>query len=181
MTQAEVTELLFAIQSFYPNWNNKLDKDTIVKMYSRIYKPFPLDQCLAALDDYVRTDTTGFAPVPGQLIGRINKVNTPKLLNSEEAWNLVFKALGNSIYHADEEFDKLPKLVKKTIGSSIYLRELASLPTAQIQSVEKSQFIKVYVKECEDEIQNLNIDSKLIERMKNKAKDVIENKTSETV
>ena len=28
MTQAEVTELLFAIQSFYPNWNNKLDKDT---------------------------------------------------------------------------------------------------------------------------------------------------------
>lgn len=65
-------------------------------------------------------------------------------LNGEAAWNLVYKAVGNSIYFAEDEFNNLPDLIKKVIISPGHLREMALMPTDTVNSVEKSHFLRIY-------------------------------------
>ena len=62
---------------------------------------------------------------------------------AEEAWVLVYKAIGNSIYNSVEEFNRLPYLAQKAVGGATNLRELA---IADEESVlcEKGRFIRQY-------------------------------------
>lgn len=61
-----------------------------------------------------------------------------------EAWNMVRRAIGNSVYHADEEYEKLPVLVRKAVGNPANLREWAMMDTDTVNSVEQSHFIRSY-------------------------------------
>ena len=65
-------------------------------------------------------------------------------LNGEAAWSLVYKAVGNSIYFAEDEFNNLPDLIKKVIINPGHLREMALMPTDTVNSVEKSHFLRIY-------------------------------------
>ena len=61
-----------------------------------------------------------------------------------EAWELVRRAISNSGYHADEEFQKLPELVQKAVGNPANLREWATMDIETVNSVEQSHFIRAY-------------------------------------
>lgn len=61
-----------------------------------------------------------------------------------QAWDMVRKAVSNSNYHAEEEFERLPEAVKIAVGNPANLREWAMMPTETVESVEQSHFIKAY-------------------------------------
>jgi hypothetical protein len=63
-------------------------------------------------------------------------------LSELEAWGMVRKAIRNSIYHSEEEFDKLPKTVQAAVGSHTNLREWAQMDTDTVESVEASHFVR---------------------------------------
>ena len=65
-------------------------------------------------------------------------------LTELEAWELVRRALSNSGYHADEEYEKLPKLVQRAVGNPANLREWAMMDMDTVNSVEQSHFIRAY-------------------------------------
>ena len=69
-----------------------------------------------SLKAYILSDTSGFAPSIGQLVGKIQAITKPEELNEMEAWSLVSKAIRNSGYNSVEEFAKLPPLVQKAVG-----------------------------------------------------------------
>lgn len=143
MTKNEVVKLLMTIQTFYPNYQVENKEFTINAWYSIIgdcdYKPME-----KALRAYITTDTSGFAPSIGQLINKLHEVQSPQELNEMEAWLLVSKALRNGTYGAVEEFNKLPPLVQKAVGSPDNLRNWAQTDSESIENVVQSNFMRTY-------------------------------------
>ena len=143
MTKNEVVKLLMTIQTFYPNYQVENKEFTINAWYSIIgdcdYKPME-----KALQAYITTDTSGFAPSIGQLINKLHEVQSPQELNEMEAWLLVSKALRNGTYGAVKEFNKLPPLVQKAVGSPDNLRNWAQTDSESIENVVQSNFMRTY-------------------------------------
>ena len=67
----------------------------------------------------------------------------PEEMSAQEAWALVYKAICNSAYNSAHEFDKLPELVKKAVGSADNLRNHAIDSDFNL-GVAQSNFIKAY-------------------------------------
>lgn len=133
------------MQCSYPNWRPIMDMAFVVDIWNDDLLEYSYEQVYMALKAYKATDTSGFAPSVGQLIDRIHSIgsNGEKVMNANEAWALVMKALCNSNYHAKEEFEKLPPLAQKAVGSADNLRTLAGSSDFN-EEVEKSLFTKAY-------------------------------------
>lgn len=100
-------------------------------------------------------------PTPADLRTQVVNRTQPEELNPNEAWSLVYKALCNSTYNADKEFEKLPPLIQKTVGSPESLRSLASSSDFN-EEVEKSLFFRNY----QATIKRSQEDAKLPESLK---------------
>ena len=121
---------------------------------------YSYSQISTALKTYVHSDTSGFAPSIGQLINKLHEVQSPQELNEMEAWLLVSKALRNGTYGAVEEFNKLPPLVQKAVGSPDNLRNWSQTDTNSIENVVQSNFMRSYrlVVNRENEIKKMPAD-----------------------
>lgn len=75
-------------------------------------------------------------------ITKLANVATDKPTAIDE-WNAIKKAIGNSGYHADEEFEKLPPIAKKFVGAPRQLRDWG-LAEDFNESVVRGQFLKQY-------------------------------------
>lgn len=148
MTRDETKGLLMAVQSTYPNWK-PISLEEAVNQYYDSLQPYPVELVAAAWKAYRDTDSSGYAPVPGQIISRIVKPSD----NALEAWSQVYIALQDSIYHAKEHFESLPATVQKAIGSSDVLRQWAMLETEQLPTLQ-AHFIKIYNIEAQRERDN---------------------------
>ena len=74
-------------------------------------------------------------------------------LNETEAWEKVCKAIQNSTYNAEAEFDKLPKIIQKAVSSPAQLREWAVSENVDGTwwSVVQSNFQRTYRAEVQRE------------------------------
>lgn len=89
-------------------------------------------------------------------------------LTELEAWEMVRRAISNSGYHSNEEFEKLPELVQKAVGNPANLREWAMMDIETVNSVEQSHFIRAFrsVVSREKDMQKLSpVMRQLIERV----------------
>lgn len=124
MTRDEVIDILLNVQAYYPNFRVP-NKTITVNAWYRILKDYEYKQVQEGLDAYVRSDTSGFAPGVGEIIDKIYAIYGNDGLNETSAWAMVWKAIRNSGYHSEEEFDKLPPVIQRTVGSPRQLREWA--------------------------------------------------------
>ena len=133
-------------KKYYENYSN-IEIDTLVDLWANIFIDKSYNEVSRALYSFMATDTKGFPPVPGQLMELIDKVKetasgNDTYMSEVQAWGLVTRAVSNSIYNSDKEFEKLPDMIKKTIHSPAYLRELAMQEFNS--SVESSNFKRAY-------------------------------------
>lgn len=142
MTRDETKTIIKTIVSAYDNFHPQDMSDTI-DLWTEMLKDYPYGVVLIALKAYIATDTSGFAPKIGQLIEKINTLGE-KEVSDIEAWTMVRKAIENSLYHAEEEFNKLPPLVQKTVGSPSQLRAWGQTREESIESVAQSNFLRSY-------------------------------------
>lgn len=148
MLREETAKLLMMIQGAYPNY--KPDNKTVtINTWNLALSDISFDLAQKAFLAYLRADTKGFAPTPGQLIALVRELNTPKQLNELEAWSLVEKAIRNSIYNSQEEFSKLPPLVQKAVGSPNVLR-LWAADGSYSEQVASSNFMRSYRNEAKN-------------------------------
>lgn len=143
MTREETIELLMMVQAAFPNYKPP-DKTVAVNTWFLMLADYPYQQVQMALKAYIVTDTSGFAPRIGQIIDKIQMINSPAELNEMEAWSLVSKALRNGNYKSREEFEKLPDIVKEAVGSHENIHNWAQSDIKSIESVIQSNFIKSY-------------------------------------
>ena len=145
MTQEETAKILTIIQASYPNFHPQSSKN-ILEFWSAMLSDYDFEIISVALKRYILSDRSGFAPSIGQIIGEIPRAPEPVPL---EAWGKVRKALRNSIYGAEEEFNKLSPEIQEAVGSPENLREMAKMNTKEVETVEQSHFIKSYSAVCE--------------------------------
>ena len=161
MTRDETIELLMMVQAAFPNYKPP-DKTVAVNTWFLMLADYPYQQVQMALKAYIATDTSGFAPSIGQIIDKIQMINSHAEQNEMEAWSLVSKALRNGNYKSREEFEKLPDLVNEAVGSPENIHNWAQADIKSIESVIQSNFIKSYrlVVNRQKEIQKLPKDIK---------------------
>ena len=147
MTRDETKQILMRIQTTYPNWKPQGSLSLTIDVWHEYLEGFTYDEILCAVKSYVFSDTSGFAPSVGKLVS-ILQMMVREELNDLEAWALVSRALKNGYYGAEEEFEKLPPIVQKAVGSPMNLRNWATTDMKSIETVVMSQFLNVYRTEC---------------------------------
>ena len=159
MTEKEVRQLLAMTQAVYPNYNPP-SREAAVNAWLMCLSEYDNNVVMAAFKAYITTDTSGFAPSIGQLLDKLHAIQNPQELNEMEAWSLVSKALRNGYYGAVEEFNNLPPLVQKAVGSPDNLRNWSQTDTNSIENVVQSNFIRSYrlVVNRENEIKKMPAD-----------------------
>ena len=159
MTEKEVRQLLAMTQAVYPNYNPP-SREAAVNAWLMCLSEYDNNVVMAAFKAYITTDTSGFAPSIGQLLDKLHLIQDPQELNEMEAWSLVSKALRNGYYGAVEEFNKLPPLVQKAVGSPDNLRNWSQTDTNSIENVVQSNFMRSYrlVVNRENEIKKMPAD-----------------------
>lgn len=165
MTREEIQGFLAMIQATYPNFNPP-SKTAAVNAWRLALEDYEEGQVHMAFKLYMQTNTSGFAPVPGQIIDKIHTMTQPQELNEMEAWSLVYKAICNSTYNSVSEFEKLPPLVQKAVGLRDSLREWAMTENLNLEVV-MSNFQRAYKAELKrhEELQKMPQDVRqLIEK-----------------
>ena len=127
----------------YPNFK-PIDTEIMATTWADMLSDYSYEQINVALKTYIRTDTSGFAPSIGQLVGKLQMVSQPNELNEMEAWALVSQALKNGYYGAEEEFAKLPEVVQKAVGTPANLRAWSHTDEQSIENVVQSNFMRTY-------------------------------------
>lgn len=142
----------------YPNYKPNNISET-VDVWQMMLSEYTYEQISVALKAYILSDTNGFAPSIGQLVGKIQSITQPQELSEVEAWTLVRNAISNSGYNSVEEFAKLPPLVQKAVGLPENLREWAMTENLN-HEVVSSNFMRSYksVLEREKEIAKMPSD-----------------------
>lgn len=162
MTRDEVIRIQMVIQAAYPNYNPP-DKTITADTWLVLLNDFTYEQVLAAVHAFIRTDKKGFAPSIGEVIDKLQLLFGEKEVNAVAAWTMVLKAIKNSTYHADEEYEKLPRIIQRVIGGPQRLTELATMENLNT-SVESSNFMRDYraALETDREIRKLPPELKML-------------------
>lgn len=121
MTREETKKIIRIMCDSYPNFK-PIDLAETIDVWNMMLSEYTYSQISVALKAYVLSDTSGFAPSIGQLVGKIHAISKPQELNEMEAWALVSKAIRNSSYRYVEEFLGLPEEVQRAVGTPEQLR-----------------------------------------------------------
>lgn len=143
MTREETQELLLAISSLYPNFKPE-DKTMTINSWHWALADYPVQVIKGALQIYLKTNNTGFAPSVSQLIGCAYAPKENSALSEGEAWALVKRAIQDGNYHAEERFDELPEIVQKAVGSPNMIRQWAGTDSTEVNTVIMSNFQRAY-------------------------------------
>lgn len=147
MTREETLDLLSVLKAAYPNFYRDMtrkDADHVIELWFEMFKDEPAGLVALAVKRHIATDTKGFPPHIGAIKDAIVKIQQPDEMTELEAWGLVQKALRNGYYGAQEEFDKLPPVVQRLVGSPNQLREWAQMDAETVSSVIASNFQRSY-------------------------------------
>ncbi|MGJ8754117.1 replicative helicase loader/inhibitor [Clostridium botulinum] len=146
MTQEETIKILSIIKAAYPQWARDLkptDAKAMVNLWGAMLEDYPYNVVQIAIKKIIATNK--FPPSVAEVIEAINYIKTggQAEMTEIEAWGLVRKAIKNSAYNAEEEFNKLPSRIQEAIGSHNILHNW-SQESVGIETVIGSNFMRSY-------------------------------------
>lgn len=144
MTVQDTGKVMDILKGAYPNWN--ATRSTAI-VWAQMFADDPVELVLAAVKSYIASDTSGFAPVVGQIKKIMIDLQVDDM-NENEAWSLIRKAISNGIYGSVEEYRALPPILQKVVGSPDQLTEWAML-TDGLDTVVASNVMRSYRKEVD--------------------------------
>lgn len=157
MNRDDIAKMIYLIKATYPNHFKGYDGQQLKNMleaWTMVFEDKDTGETLKALKIFLNTDTKGYPPSPGQIIACMHNEPLP---NEMEAWSIVDKAVRNSGYEAQEEFNKLPQIIRRVVRHPSRLKEWALMDSADYMTVEQSNFMRSYRAEKEREEQNRRI------------------------
>lgn len=154
MTERESAQIIGIMQTVYPDSFKNLSADALrstVKIWAKVFEDDPASAVQAAVMAHISATADRFMPPPGAIKQRLVEIKMGGNLTAGEAWQLVYAAAQRGIHHAQEEFDKLPPIVQRLVGSPNQLREWAMMDAETVQSVIASNFQRSYAVRAEKE------------------------------
>ena len=147
LTTTEAAKLLYTIRIAYPQAYSRATNEDLTaaaQLWARMLEDYTYQQASAGLMAYMASDSRGFPPSPGQVIDQIVKRQQSGQMTGAEAWAMVRRALRNSSYHAEEEFDRLPPEIQQAIGGASALRDMSRIDSDEVATVCQSHFLRAY-------------------------------------
>lgn len=157
MQGADLLEIMTMLDTAFPNFLRGRNPIDLANLWSFALQGYTKEQVRAAVLAYIATETSGFAPTIGQIQEKLQMGGKLNALGESEAWAMAYKAIGNSLYNSQSEFDKLPPIVQRCIGSADQLHSYAMMDEDQVQTVVASNFQRRFraLSEKENELQSL--------------------------
>lgn len=147
MDREETLEIMAVLQAAYPAYyrgQGEEDAKAAVNLWHKMFADDPYPVVSAAVEAHIASDTKGYPPHIGAIRDKITKLTQPEELSEMEAWAMVRKALSNSGYHAQQEFDKLPEVLQRVVGSPSMLHQWALMDNSDVETVVQSNFMRSY-------------------------------------
>lgn len=147
MTRTETIQIMSVLKAAYPSYYKDMkrtDADAVVDLWASMFAEEQLPIVAAAVKALIASDAKGFPPVIGQVKAYIRKLTQPEQLNEAEAWGYVMKALRNSTYNSADEFEKMPEIARRLVGTPNQLKEWAMIDIDELQTVTQSNFMRSY-------------------------------------
>lgn len=144
MTREETQKILMGIQVLYKTF--RVDdglKTATVDMWTEMLSDLTYEQVSQAVKEFALTDTKGFPPTIGQIRANVAGHRPAEIMGEGKAWELVYQALQNGYYGAEQEYNKLPEDVRRALGGAGQLRQWAVMDIDSI-SVAESNFKRAY-------------------------------------
>jgi hypothetical protein len=132
MDRQEVFKVISVLKAVYNTAFSKYtvqDFENLASGWLMCLEDYDYNTVSMAVKGYMTTNTSQFPPVPAQIVDIIHKLKSAREERppeASEAWALVEKAIRNSGYYAQDEFNKLPTIVQKAVGSADCLRTMAT-------------------------------------------------------
>lgn len=145
MTIEETGKIFRIIKAAYKNWG--ADKDTMI-LWAQLFADDPVEVVAAAVKSFIVSDEKGFAPAVGQIKGIIAKAQCDDM-GEIEAWDRIYKAISNGKYGSYEEFEALPPILQKLVGSPTQINLWANTPDDELSTVVASHVMRAYRAELE--------------------------------
>lgn len=147
MERSNVLEIMAVLRGAYPQFyrgiSRKEAEDT-VNLWLDMFRQDDANLVAAAVKSLIDTDEKGFPPHIGAVKAKIRLLTDQEEMTEAEAWGIVSKAIRNGTYGAQEEFEKLPPILKRIVGSPNMLREWARMDSDTVHSVVASNFQRSY-------------------------------------
>ena len=142
MKRGELASVLVVFNELYDLQLTELNTE----IWFNALAMYDIEDVKSAAMKYIRTGK--YKPKPADIIDIIvddivAKAEPKEELSAQEAWSLVYKAICNSAYKSIEEFNKLPELVQKAVGSADNLKSNAIDAHFNL-GVTQSNFYKAY-------------------------------------
>lgn len=145
MTDKETAKIMAVLKVAYPRYYQGLSAEAAkqaVTLWTSMLIDYSYELVSKAVKALIATEK--FPPTVADVIEKINLVTTRPQLSEVEAWYLVKKAIRNSGYHSQEEFDKLPMEVQAAVGNAGVLREWCMVDESSVETVVGSNFMRSY-------------------------------------
>lgn len=142
MERIQVIKILGTLKTAYPRFYANMKKEEAEDTINLWYEMFKHDDpTLVILAVKKLIAEFQFPPTIADVKQAMFKL-VDKTETDIELWNKFERAVSRSIYYAKEEFEKLPEVVQKFVGSPNQLREYALMDGDVVHSVIKGQFLK---------------------------------------
>lgn len=147
MTVDETLKIFAVLKANYSNFfksMSRIDAEAMVNLWAEMFADEPYEVVGMAIKSYIASDVNGYPPNVGVIKEQMRKLSQTEGLTEQEAINLITKACKNGNYGAKEEFDKLPPILQKLVGSPSQIKEWALMDTDQFKSVVSSNLMRSY-------------------------------------
>jgi len=154
MTREETQAVLALLRVAYPNFYKDLKKaeaDEIINLWAAMFaddEPQIVTEAVKAMISTLR-----YPPTIADVKEKIRLITSPETMTEIEAWNLVYDAIQTSNYNAKENFNRLPLIIQKLVGSPNQLKEWAVMDADTVKSVIQSNFMRSYTARAKAEAQ----------------------------
>ena len=168
MTRDETIDLLSVLKAAYPNFYRDMtrkDADHVISLWADMFEDEPVEVVALAVKAHIAADTKGFPPHIGAIKDAIVKIMQPEEMTEIEAWNMVRKAIRSYSWDAKEQFDKLPPVLQRLVGSPNQLVEWGQMDAEVVSSVVASNFQRSYKVRAKKEQEFLALPSAVRETM----------------
>lgn len=148
MTISEFSKIVAALKTVYTSPGFIPNEQALDMWYRLVGKNNDYQTISVAAQMYM---TTGkFPPTPADILECASKLKAESsYLSEQEAWATVAKACTNGEwieggYSYQKNFDRLPKILQKAVGTPETLRNWSQVDMATMQTVVQSNFLRSY-------------------------------------
>ena len=143
MTRQEALAVLTILKTAYPTFYKNYSKEDVnaaIDLWATMFAEEHPEIVVEAVKALICTHK--YPPTIADIKEKIATITRPEQKTEMEAWQQVKAAI--SYYNAAENFERLPPILQKVVGSPNTLREWALMDGEVVNSVIQSNFMRSY-------------------------------------